>query len=150
MGESAKYCSNAAVTDLSITQRESFASDFTTGWSAALSQNFYKFTWGETHDNVPYAIQYTDANVYGYNDGLGLKTSAFPAGSAGPVKTAGIGTLRSDILYGSFRMRATVPTVSTSITPKIGSSAQILDRVIRYRVYASDFSRIRLILRKLT
>ncbi|KAG8744229.1 hypothetical protein FRC10_010591 [Ceratobasidium sp. 414] len=92
-------------------QRESFTSDFTTGWSAALSQNFYKFTWSETHANVPYSMQYTDANVYGYNDGLGLKTSAFPAGSTGPVNVAGIGTLRSDILYGSFRMRATVPSI---------------------------------------
>lgn len=91
--------------------RESFVSDFTTGWSAALSQNFYTFTWNETHKNVPYTIQYTEDNVYGYNDGLGLKTSAFPTGSTGPVSTAGIGTLRNDILYGSFRMRATVPSV---------------------------------------
>ncbi|QRV95786.1 glycoside hydrolase family 16 protein [Ceratobasidium sp. AG-Ba] len=89
--------------------RESFVSDFTTGWSTALSQNFYKFTWGETHANVPYSMQYTDANVYGYNDGLGLKTSAYSG--SGAVKTAGIGTLRSDILYGSFRMRAAVPSV---------------------------------------
>jgi len=87
-------------------------SDFTTGWSAALSQNFQKFNWNETHKNVPYTIQYTEANVYGYNDGLGLKTSAFPTGSTGPVKTAGISTLRSDILYGSFRIRATVPSVA--------------------------------------
>ncbi|KAG8712283.1 hypothetical protein FRC08_014797 [Ceratobasidium sp. 394] len=91
--------------------RETFTSDFTTGWSTALNQNFYKFTWSETHPKVPYTMQYITDNVYGYNDGLGLKTSAFPAGSAGPVKVAGIGTLRSDILYGSFRMRAAVPSV---------------------------------------
>ncbi|KAB5590258.1 Glycoside hydrolase family 16 protein [Ceratobasidium theobromae] len=88
--------------------RESFASDFTTGWSAALSQNFYKFGWAENHANAPYAMQYNTDNAYGYNSGLGLKTSAFTSGS---VQTAGIGSLRSDILYGSFRMRATVPSV---------------------------------------
>lgn len=53
-------------------------------------------------------MQYNTDNVYGYNSGLGLKTSAFTSGS---VQTAGIGSLRSDILYGSFRMRATVPSV---------------------------------------
>ncbi|KAF8600000.1 concanavalin A-like lectin/glucanase [Ceratobasidium sp. AG-I] len=91
--------------------RESFVSDFTTGWSAALSQNFYTSTWSETHANVPYTIQYTAANVYGHNSGLGLKTSAFPPGSTGSVQTAEIGSLRSDMLYGTFRMRATVPSV---------------------------------------
>jgi hypothetical protein len=59
-------------------------------------------------------MQYDVANVYGYNSGLGMKTSAYPAGTTGPVHTAGIGTLRSDILYGSFRIRATVPSVSPS------------------------------------
>ncbi|QRV95787.1 glycoside hydrolase family 16 protein [Ceratobasidium sp. AG-Ba] len=91
--------------------RESFVSDFTTGWSAALNQNFYKFTWSETHANAPKTMQYNANNVYGYNYGLGIKTSAYPSGSTGPVQTGGIGTLRSDILYGSFRMRATVPDV---------------------------------------
>ncbi|KAB5588587.1 Glycoside hydrolase family 16 protein [Ceratobasidium theobromae] len=88
--------------------RESFTSDFTTGWSDALSANFYKFGWEENHENAPYAMQYNTDNVYGYNDGLGLKTSAFTSGS---VQTAGIGSLRNDIFYGSFRMRATVPSV---------------------------------------
>jgi hypothetical protein len=91
-------------------------SDFTAGWSAALTQNFYKFNWPETHENVPYTMQYNVNNVYGYNSGLGLKTSAFPAGSTGSVQTAGIGSLRSDILYGSFRIRATIPSVSAKDT----------------------------------
>ena len=101
-----------AATNPSVTQRESFVSDFTTGWQAALNQNFYVSTWSETHANVPYTIQYTSSNVYGYNSGLGLKTSAFPSGSTGPVLTAEIVSLRSDLLYGSFRIRATVPSVS--------------------------------------
>lgn len=56
-------------------------------------------------------MQCTDTHVYGYNYGLGLKTLAYPAGSTGPVKTAGIGTLCSDILYSSFRMRVAVLSV---------------------------------------
>lgn len=111
MGESNKQLSNARRLTFPL-QRESFVSDFTTGWSAALNQNFLVSTWSETHDGVPKTIQYTAANVYGYNSGLGLKTSAYPAGSTGSVKTAEIATKRTDILYGSFRMRATVPSVS--------------------------------------
>lgn len=90
-------------------QRASFTSDFTTGSGDALSANFYKFGWAENHANAPYVMQYNVDNIYGYNDGPGLKTLAFASGS---VQTAGIGSLRSDILYGSFRMRATVLSVS--------------------------------------
>ncbi|KAG8689132.1 hypothetical protein FRC11_004026 [Ceratobasidium sp. 423] len=89
--------------------RESVVSDFTAGAEAVLSQNFYKFTWQEDHANVPYGMQYNANNVYAYNDGLGIKTSAFSG--SGRVQVGGIGTLRSDILYGTFRMRATVPKV---------------------------------------
>ncbi|KAG8766376.1 hypothetical protein FRC12_006922 [Ceratobasidium sp. 428] len=91
--------------------RESFVSDFTAGWQAELQKNFHVSDWPEDHDGVPYGIQYTVANVYGNNDGLGMKTSAFPKGSTGRVKTAEIESLRNDILYGTFRMRATVPEV---------------------------------------
>ncbi|CAE6476268.1 unnamed protein product [Rhizoctonia solani] len=69
----------------------------------------YKFTWQEDHANVPYGMQYNANNVYPYNDGLGIKTSAFSG--SGRVQVGGIGTTRSDILYGTFRMRATVPKV---------------------------------------
>jgi len=54
-------------------------------------------------------IQYTTANVYQYQDALGLKASAYD--NSGSVKCAEIFTQRSDILYGSFRMRAQVPSV---------------------------------------
>ncbi|QRV85770.1 glycoside hydrolase family 16 protein [Ceratobasidium sp. AG-Ba] len=91
--------------------RESFISDFTTGWSAALNQNFLTATWQDPHPDSPYNLQHLASNVYGYNDGLGMRTSAFPPGSSGPVKTAEIQSHREDILYGSFRMRATVPSV---------------------------------------
>ncbi|CUA78512.1 hypothetical protein RSOLAG22IIIB_07127 [Rhizoctonia solani] len=77
--------------------------------TSVLAQNYYKFTWQEDHENVPYGMQYTANNVYAYNDGLGIKTSAFSG--SGRVQTGGIGTTRSDILYGTFRMRATVPKV---------------------------------------
>ena len=93
-------------------QRESFVSDFTTGWKAALDQNFRASTWNETHEKVPYVIQYQESNVFGNNGGLGLKTLAFPTGSKGPVYTGEIATKRTDFLYGSFRMRAQVPSVS--------------------------------------
>ncbi|CAE6469728.1 unnamed protein product [Rhizoctonia solani] len=88
--------------------RESIVSDFTAGAEAAVSQNYYKFTGEEYHENVPYGMYYNTNNVYPYNDGLGIKTSGFSG--SGLVQTGGIGTLRSDILYGTFRMRATVPS----------------------------------------
>ncbi|KAF8757689.1 Concanavalin a-like lectin glucanase [Rhizoctonia solani] len=53
--------------------RESIVSDFTAGSESVLSQNYYKFTWQEDHENVPYGMQYTANNVYAYNDGLGSK-----------------------------------------------------------------------------
>ncbi|GAB1518541.1 hypothetical protein RhiTH_001601 [Rhizoctonia solani] len=77
--------------------RESIVSDFTAGSESVLSQNYYKFTWQEDHENVPYGMQYTANNVYAYNDGLGIKASAYSG--SGRVQTGGIGTTRSDILY---------------------------------------------------
>ncbi|CCO28785.1 hypothetical protein BN14_02783 [Rhizoctonia solani AG-1 IB] len=91
--------------------REAIVSDFTAtaGAEAVLAQNFKKFDYPEPHLNEPYNMSYTTANVYPYNYGLGLKTSAHSG--SGSVQTAGIRTLREDIKYGSFRMRATVPSV---------------------------------------
>ncbi|KAF7335185.1 Concanavalin a-like lectin glucanase [Mycena sanguinolenta] len=54
-------------------------------------------------------IQYTTANVFEYQDALGLKASAYD--NSGSVKCAEIFTNRADILYGSFRMQAQVPSV---------------------------------------
>ncbi|KAG8695715.1 hypothetical protein FRC11_001273, partial [Ceratobasidium sp. 423] len=91
--------------------RESIVSDFTAaaGAEAVLSQSFEKFEYEEPHPDSPYDMNYNGNNVYAYNDGLGLKTSAYSG--SGFVQTAGISTLRKNIMYGSFRMRATVPSV---------------------------------------
>ncbi|QRW22852.1 glycoside hydrolase family 16 protein [Rhizoctonia solani] len=91
--------------------REAIVSDFTTaaGAEAVLSQNFKKFDYPEAHDDGIYEMNYNVNNVYPYNYGLGLKTSAYSG--SGLVQTAGISTLRDNIKYGSFRMRATVPNV---------------------------------------
>ncbi|KAJ6585061.1 concanavalin A-like lectin/glucanase domain-containing protein [Mycena capillaripes] len=55
------------------------------------------------------AIQYETANVFEHQDALGLKASAYD--NSGSVKSGEIFTQRSDILYGSFRMQAQVPSV---------------------------------------
>ncbi|KAJ7610680.1 concanavalin A-like lectin/glucanase domain-containing protein [Mycena rosella] len=55
------------------------------------------------------SIQYVTANVFEYQDALGLKASAYD--NSGSVKSAEIFTQRSDILFGSFRMQAQVPSV---------------------------------------
>ncbi|CAE7124446.1 unnamed protein product [Rhizoctonia solani] len=90
--------------------RESFVSDFTAaaGAEAVLSQKFYKFNYPEPHPDSPNNMNYNPNNVYAYNYGLGMKTSAYSG--SGLVQTAGIGTLH-DMKYGTFRMRATVPSV---------------------------------------
>lgn len=56
-------------------------------------------------------MQYSPNNVIQYNSGLGLVTRAFTSASNNIISTAEIDTTRSDILYGTFRMRAVVPTV---------------------------------------
>ncbi|KAJ6461335.1 concanavalin A-like lectin/glucanase domain-containing protein [Mycena sanguinolenta] len=58
-------------------------------------------------------IQYTPANVFQYQDALGLKASAYD--NSGSVKCAEIFTNRADILYGSFRMQAQVPSVPGAV-----------------------------------
>ncbi|KAJ1303989.1 hypothetical protein OPQ81_008398 [Rhizoctonia solani] len=91
--------------------REAIVSDFTAaaGAEAILSQNFEKFAYEEDHKDGPKGMYYNPSNVYAYNDGLGLKTSAYSG--SGRVQTAGIQTLRNNIKYGSFRIKATVPSV---------------------------------------
>lgn len=57
-------------------------------------------------------MQYSPNNVIQHNSGLGLVTRAFTSASNNIVSAAEIDTTRSDILYGTFRMRAVVPTIS--------------------------------------
>ncbi|KAJ7672797.1 hypothetical protein B0H17DRAFT_179232 [Mycena rosella] len=59
------------------------------------------------------SIQYVSANVFEYQDALGLKASAYD--NSGSVKSAEIFTQRSDILFGSLRMRAQVPSVPGAV-----------------------------------
>lgn len=56
-------------------------------------------------------MQYSPNNVIQHNSGLGLVTRAFTSASNNIVSAAEIDTHRSDIQYGTFRMRAVVPTV---------------------------------------
>jgi len=86
--------------------REAIEADFTTSYTTALS-NFAVQTWGSQRGS--YYMQNTAANVYSYNDGLGVKTSGYD--DSGTIKVGEIDTTRSDILYGSFRIYATVPSV---------------------------------------
>jgi beta-glucanase (GH16 family) len=55
-------------------------------------------------------MQYSSDNVIQYNSGLGLVTRAFTSNS-NIVSVAEIDTHRQDILFGTFRVRAVVPTV---------------------------------------
>ncbi|KAJ7644214.1 concanavalin A-like lectin/glucanase domain-containing protein [Roridomyces roridus] len=92
--------------------REAIVSTFTqsSGALAAVNQDWIVATDFEGQDGTATAnIQYVSANVFQYQDALGLKASAYTGG--GSVDCAEIFTKRSDILYGSFRMRAQVPSV---------------------------------------
>ncbi|KAF9075956.1 concanavalin A-like lectin/glucanase domain-containing protein [Rhodocollybia butyracea] len=92
--------------------REAIVSDFTqdAGAIAALGSD-----WIIASDNEPQSgtatanIQYVTANVMQFNDALGIQASAFIGGSN--VDCGEIFTERDDILFGTFRMRAVVPTV---------------------------------------
>ncbi|KDQ16874.1 glycoside hydrolase family 16 protein [Botryobasidium botryosum FD-172 SS1] len=85
--------------------RESFVSDFTSSYTTAIN-NWNVQTWGGQRGS--YFMQNTAANVYPYNSGVGLKTSAYTGG--GTIKVAEIDSKKQNILYGSFRIRATVPS----------------------------------------
>ncbi|KAJ7784486.1 concanavalin A-like lectin/glucanase domain-containing protein [Mycena metata] len=92
--------------------REAIVSTFTqpAGALAALSPNWLVGTDLESQPSPATAsIQYVTANVFQFNDALGLKASAYD--NSGSVKSGEIFTARSDILYGSFRMQAQVPSV---------------------------------------
>jgi len=88
--------------------RESFESDFTADYDIALS-NFNVQTWGSQHEDTTYYMQNDADNVYPFNDGLAMKTSGYSSG--GTIYTSEIQSTQDNILYGSFRMRATIPDV---------------------------------------
>ncbi|KAF7364796.1 Concanavalin a-like lectin glucanase [Mycena venus] len=91
--------------------REAIVSDFTqsAGALAAVNANWIIATDFEAQPTGTANIQYVTANVFQHQDALGLKASAYD--NSGSVKSAEIFTERSDILYGSFRMQAQVPSV---------------------------------------
>ncbi|KIJ32811.1 glycoside hydrolase family 16 protein [Sphaerobolus stellatus SS14] len=53
--------------------------------------------------------QYISQNIFQWNNALGIKTSAYTGDNV--IRTGEIDTLREDILYGTFRMVAQVPSV---------------------------------------
>ncbi|KAF8322640.1 concanavalin A-like lectin/glucanase [Clavulina sp. PMI_390] len=88
--------------------REAILADFTSDYAGALS-NFWPASEAATvHSGTTYAMEYSPSNIVQYNDGLGLVTRAYTGGT---ISSAEIDTYRSDILYGTFRMRAVIPTV---------------------------------------
>ncbi|KAF7335182.1 Concanavalin A-like lectin/glucanase [Mycena sanguinolenta] len=92
--------------------REAIVSTFTqdAGALAAVNANWIIASDLEVQSGTATAnIQYATANVFEYQDALGLKASAYD--NSGSVKCAEIFTNRKDILYGSFRMQAQVPSV---------------------------------------
>ncbi|KAJ6461338.1 concanavalin A-like lectin/glucanase domain-containing protein [Mycena sanguinolenta] len=96
--------------------REAIVSTFTqtAGALAAVNADWTIATDPEVQSAPATAnIQYTAANVFQYQDALGLKASAYD--NSGSVKCAEIYTNRDDILYGSFRMQAQIPSVPGSV-----------------------------------
>jgi len=91
--------------------REAIVSTFTqnAGALAAVDADWIVATDLEEQPTGTANIQYVTANVFENQDALGLKASAYD--NSGSVKSAEIFTQRSDILYGSFRMQAQVPSV---------------------------------------
>ncbi|KAF8131339.1 concanavalin A-like lectin/glucanase domain-containing protein [Mycena galopus ATCC 62051] len=91
--------------------REAIVSTFTqdAGALAAVDADWIVATDLEVQPTGTANIQYVTANVYEYQDALGLKASAYD--NSGSVQSAEIFTNRADILYGTFRMQAQVPSV---------------------------------------
>lgn len=89
--------------------REAVESDFTSARGAlnVVRDNWGIQTWNTTEGPVP-RLNVAE-NVFEYQDALGLKTSAYSG--SGFVKVSEIDSFRSDVLYGTFRMRAQVPSV---------------------------------------
>ncbi|KZW00760.1 concanavalin A-like lectin/glucanase [Exidia glandulosa HHB12029] len=103
-------CACGYVDDTGAVWREAVESDFTSS-SGALSvvqQSWDVQTWTSGSSDVALARQNVAENVFEYQDALGLKTSAYDG--SGTTKVAEIDSKRSDILFGTFRMRAQVPS----------------------------------------
>ncbi|KAF9267473.1 concanavalin A-like lectin/glucanase [Marasmius fiardii PR-910] len=96
--------------------REAVISTFTQseGALAAVQDNWMISNYSNPQGGTATAnIQYLSANVMQHNDALGLKASAYD--NSGSVKSAEIVTHRSDFLYGTFRIRAQVPSVPGAV-----------------------------------
>lgn len=72
-----------------------------------VQQNWAVQTWGQQREYQ--YIQYSADNVYNYQNALGVRTKAWK-GNGTSVSTGEIQTNRADILYGTFRMSAKIPT----------------------------------------
>ncbi|KAG8934540.1 hypothetical protein FRC03_010462 [Tulasnella sp. 419] len=90
--------------------REGFNADFTQDYTAALS-NFYAITSDPVTKATGYKLKYDSTNVYPYNYGMAIRTQAYSGGPGGIIHSGEIESARQDIRYGTFRMRAVVPTV---------------------------------------
>ncbi|KAH8930007.1 glycoside hydrolase family 16 protein [Atractiella rhizophila] len=93
--------------------REAIEANFANNFNAAMSF-FGAQDWGPVaHDNTTYLLKYDSANAYKTSGGLALKTNAYDQsqGTTGVVHSAELDSIRGDFLYGTFRVRARVPTV---------------------------------------
>ncbi|KAJ3788302.1 concanavalin A-like lectin/glucanase domain-containing protein [Lentinula aff. detonsa] len=106
-------CSCGYIDDQGHVWREAITTEFTqpSGALAALGNDWIVSTDNEPQSGSATAnIQYIEANVLEHNSALGIQASAHTSGSSS-VHSGEIFTERSDLLYGTFRMRAVVPTV---------------------------------------
>ncbi|TFK47001.1 concanavalin A-like lectin/glucanase [Heliocybe sulcata] len=87
--------------------RESIKSNLATSNAlSVVNQDWAVQTWGQQRDNV--YMQYSADNVYNVQNVLGIRTKAWSGN--GSVYTGEIQTNRADIQYGSFRIKAKIPT----------------------------------------
>jgi len=91
--------------------REGIVADFTSDYTGALSNFSPVDSTATQHDGTTYLMKYDSANVAPFNSGLGLTTKAFTSASGNTIHSAEIDSKRSDIKYGTFRMRAQVPHI---------------------------------------
>ncbi|KAF7319397.1 Concanavalin A-like lectin/glucanase [Mycena chlorophos] len=117
--------------------REAIQSDFTqaSGALAAVNANWIVST--DLEEQSPLHIQYTASNVFEYQDALGLQASAYTG--SGTVNCAQIFTNRKDILYGSFRMRAQVPSVPGVVFGFFTYIDDSQEQDIEFLSYESDY-----------
>ncbi|KAJ3840242.1 concanavalin A-like lectin/glucanase domain-containing protein [Lentinula raphanica] len=108
-------CACGYIDDQEHVWREAITTDFTqsAGAIVALGNDWIIATDNEPQSGTATAnIQYVSENVMDFNDALGIQASCdFYTSGSSDVDCGEIFTDRSDILYGSFRMRAVVPTV---------------------------------------